>query len=215
VQQLHADIAAAVARFEKNIFGEKTELPMLKPGKKKSYSAVSEIESMLPTLTKGHVNGAGSAKSQGELGKGPRKCLIAIAQNDSVTKSQLTQLTSYKRSTRDAYLAVLRAAHYIIMSGGSIQATRDGLTWLGSDYEKLPTGDALLRYWLRNLPLGEQRVLELITRAATEWDREDIGAHLDYSRSTRDAYLHKLIARKLVVVTRGGCVQASSMLFDR
>jgi hypothetical protein len=215
IQQLHADIAAAVSRFEKNLFGEgHASLPMLKPSKKRSYTSVAEIDSMLPTLTK-VVNGV-AKNGEVKLGKGERKCMIAIAQHGDkgITKAHLTQLTSYKRSTRDAYTYRLRTLGYIIEEGAKLLPMPPGIAWLGHDYERLPTGDALRAYWMQRLPEGEKVILDLL---CSTWpngnERSIFDEATDYARSTRDAYISRLVARGLVVDVGRGVVKASDALF--
>lgn len=146
-----------------------------------------------------------------KLGKGERATMIAIAQHPSgVTREQLTVLTGYKRSTRDAYLQRLRTAGFV---DDSLAPTDSGIAWLGPDYEPLPTGDALREHWLRNLPEGERRVLEIASESYPESvSREDISKITEYARSSRDAYIQRLSARKLVLASRGA-VAASKELF--
>lgn len=148
------------------------------------------------------VNGTGVAS----LPKGERAIMIAIAQHQAgVTREQLTVLTGYKRSTRDAYLQRLSTSGHVDASNGMITATADGRHALGGDYQPLPTGHALLEHWLNRLPEGERKILEV---AAAEFpeavSRDWIGECTGYKRSTRDAYLQRLSTRKLVKTERDG-----------
>lgn len=157
------------------------------------------------------------ATGSGEsIPKGERSILIAIAQHDGgVTREQLTVLTGYKRSTRDAYLQRLGEKAYI-QNGHQITATQEGIDALGSDYEPLPTGDALREHWMREgeLPEGERKILEaLISRWPDAIDRAILEETTGYKRSTRDAYIQRLDARRLVQTDRG-LVKAADMLFD-
>lgn len=153
-----------------------------------------------------------SSSSKGKLGKGERLILTAIAQhNGGVTREQLTVLTGYKRSTRDAYLQ--RLGPYIQIIGDKIAATQDGIGVLGSDYVPLPTGDDLRQHWLGKLPEGERRILEVLVKAYPDSvERDAVSEQSSYKRSTRDAYLQRLSARRLVAV-RGTTVCASADLF--
>jgi hypothetical protein len=150
-----------------------------------------------------------------QLGKGERSMLIAIAQHgDGVTREALTVLTGYKRSTRDAYLQRLGVAGFTNPIGNIFLATEAGIAQLGSDFQPLPTGSALREHWLRELPEGERAVLSVLLPAyPSAVDRDLISEATGYKRSTRDAYLQRLGARKLVVDTRDGML-ASDMLFD-
>lgn len=151
-----------------------------------------------------------------DLGRGERAVLVAIAQHgDGVTREQLSVLTGFKRSTRDAYVQRLRAAGYVDLVGLKIAATEDGVATLGDDYERLPTGDALRAHWMQRLPEGERRILEILARAyPNAVDRERLSDDTGYARSSRDAYVQRLSARKLVESIGRGEVRASGALFD-
>ena len=156
-------------------------------------------------------NGAGM-----KLPPGERAVLTAAAQYpDGVARDQLSVLTGYKRSSRDAYIQRLREKGYVEVSGDSILATEEGVTALGPNYEPLPTGDALLAYWLRRLPDGERKTLEiLVQHYPRTLEREVIDESTGYRRSSRDAYLQRLRSRRLVEFTGRGEVKASEELFS-
>lgn len=151
---------------------------------------------------------------EGALPKGERIVLAAIAQYpEGASREQITVLTGYKKSSRDAYLARL-IGRGAATNGALVTATDAGREALGADYEPLPTGDALLTYWRNRLPKGEREILEVVVRvypnaAGGEWISEITG----YKKSSRDAYLARLAARKLIERTRGG-ITASRLLFD-
>jgi hypothetical protein len=78
------------------------------------------------------MNGGGEP-----LPKGERACLIAIAQNhNGVRREQLTVLTGYKRSSRDAYVQRLGERGYVSRDGERIVATPAGIATLGEDYQR-------------------------------------------------------------------------------
>lgn len=149
------------------------------------------------------------------LPSGERTVLIAIAQHHGgVTREQLTVLTGYKRSTRDAYIQRMREKALIQQSGDFIAATDLGVETLGPDFEPLPTGIALRDYWLSRLPDGEAKVLHhAIAAYPKPVARDYISAATNYARSSRDAYIQRLKSRRLVVATSSG-VTASPILFD-
>jgi chromosome segregation and condensation protein ScpB len=100
------------------------------------------------------------------------------------------------------------------LRGGNIVATQAGVDALGSDYEPLPTGEALQAYWLQRLPPGEQAVLEAAIAAYPNGvDREAIDEATGYKRSSRDAYIQRLQARQLLE-KGGGAVVATAVLFE-
>lgn len=149
------------------------------------------------------------------LPKGEAITLTAIAQyRNGVTREQLTVVTGYKRSTRDAYLQRLRERGYVQAAGDRLLATDAGVAALPADFEPLPTGEALRAHWLSKLPEGERRVLEVVLPAWPEAvDRAQIGELTGYKRSTRDAYLQRLRMRQ-VVETIGSGVKGSDLLFE-
>jgi hypothetical protein len=148
------------------------------------------------------------------LAKGERIVLTAIAQyGDGITKSTLTVLTGYKRSSRDTYLSKLRQAGLVEEDGEFWKATRDGIARLGRDYDPLPTGGALREHWLTRLPGGEMKILQALVRVyPRKLDKETLSEMTGYQRSSRDTYLSKLRARRLLDES-GGMVGASPELF--
>lgn len=151
--------------------------------------------------------------NNGALGKGERIVLTAIAQHpDGCDPEQITVLTGYKRSSRDTYLQKLRSAGYVT-PGWPALATDEGVAALGGDFEPLPTGAELQAYWLNRLGGGEATILgELIRRYPSWMTKAEIDEQTGYKRSSRDTYLQKLKARKLIDVARGEA-RASDVLF--
>lgn len=177
-------------------------------------TAVIPQEKHLVNLTdpfKGEKKYAPTA-AQG-LPKGERIVLTAIAQHtNGVDRTQLSILTGYKRSTRDAYLHRLRERGFIT-DGEVILLEQIGFDALGPDFEPLPTGDALREHWMRELPDGERKVFEILVRHFPgAVAREAISEATGYARSSRDAYLQRLSSRKLVMISRGEA-RASEELF--
>jgi hypothetical protein len=155
------------------------------------------------------------APAGGAIGKGERAVLTAIAQHsEGVSRDQLSILTGYKRSTRDAYVQRLSAAALVVIDGDRIGASAEGIAALGESFERLPTGDQLREHWLKRLPEGERLCLEAILQAwPNPLARDYIGEATGYKRSTRDAYLQRLAARRLIIVDRG-TARAADHLFD-
>ncbi|MDP2319588.1 MAG: hypothetical protein Q8O42_09660 [Acidobacteriota bacterium] len=149
------------------------------------------------------------------IGKGQLAVLAAIAQHDAgVTREQLTVLTGYKRSSRDTYLQHLSQRGLIEFTGANISATAAGFDVLGPDFERLPTGAALLEHWRRELPQGERVILDAVVPAYPHAvTRDALSESTGYKRSSRDTYIQKLAARKLVEADSRG-VTASALLFD-
>lgn len=150
-----------------------------------------------------------------KLGAGERTILTAITQHpDGVTREQLTVLTGYKRSSRDTFLQRLHAAGLVErQDDGRIAATRAGVKELGPGFRPLPTGRALLEHWLERLPEGERRVLDVVAKAHPRAvERAAIDERTGYKRSSRDTFLQRLGARRLVVSEGRGAVRMSPEL---
>lgn len=162
----------------------------------------------VPTAPPAPINGKGS------LTAGERAVLVAIAQTQGTTREHIGILTGYKRSSRDTYLQKLKQKECVLSDGENILITGQGLKLLG-DFEALPTGSDLQRYWMERLTEGERRVLSYIVACYPEpVPREKIDETTGYKRSSRDTYLQKLIARKLLTAPDRGTVAANPILFD-
>lgn len=157
-----------------------------------------------------------AATPASDLPKGEQAILTAIAQYpEGATREQLTILTGFKRSTRDAYLQRLRTKEFIEQRGSLLFCTESGTEALGSDFEPLPTGEALQEHWLDRLPEGEGKILEILLAAyPAAVAREALSEQTGYARSSRDAYLQRLSARRLVSAEGRGAVVASKVFFE-
>lgn len=149
----------------------------------------------------------------GSLPVGEQKILSALIQYpNGLERNQLTVLTGYKRSTRDAYIQRLGEKAFIEVRGGKVLATSEGVVAL-PDFEPLPTGPALQDYWSARLPEGEAKILaELIAAYPDAVDRKALTEATGYKRSTLDAYIQRLASKELVMPGRGE-VSASENLF--
>ena len=155
------------------------------------------------------------AESNGSLPEGETKILSACIQFDSgVTKQQLTVLTGFKRSTRDAYIARLRTRGYVQEVGDKVAATTEGCAAL-PDAQPLPTGEDLQKYWLQRLPEGERKIFEiLLNNYPSPIDKEGITEITGFKRSTRDAYLSRMAAKMITDEPERGMVMAATQLFE-
>ncbi|MFB3816117.1 MAG: hypothetical protein ACE147_00520 [Candidatus Methylomirabilales bacterium] len=153
-----------------------------------------------PATANGHV----------DLGKGERIILTAVAQYpEGASREQLTILTGYKRSSRDTYLQRLAQRELVAVNArGDLVATDKGMAALGPDFEPLPTGRELQTYWVNRLTGGERAILEALIRAYPRAvDREALSEATEYKRSSRDTYIQRLAARRLVVAIGRGEVR--------
>lgn len=151
----------------------------------------------------------------GSLPVGEAAILTACAQHRAgCTREQLSILTGYKRSSRDTYVQRLVGKGFLSTSGTAVSATPQGIASLGPHFKPLPVGAELRRYWVERLPEGERAILVPLIEAYPNCvDRDALSSVTGYKRSSRDTYLQRLSARKLVVTERGGAVTAARELF--
>lgn len=134
---------------------------------------------------------------------------------DGVGRDQLSVLTGYKKSSRNAYISRLVSRGLVDANEKIIMATAAGMRALGPSFEPLPTGFALQEYWLARLPDGEKKILAILLKAYPNVvRREELDAQTGYKKSSRNAYISRLLARRLVQTYSNGAVAASDTLFD-
>ena len=148
------------------------------------------------------------------LPKGEAAVLSALIQFPAgLRREQLTVLTGYKRSSRDAYIQRLREKG-LVDDHRTLVVVNDAGRAALPDAEPLPTGHALQEYWLSRLPEGERAILQQLIDAYPEpVDRDELSEATGYKRSSRDAYLQRLRAKELVGGDWKGAVSASKELF--
>ena len=192
------------------------KLPKLNVEVAVSLSKIEPVQQHRPGAIIPATVKTGPMESSENLPKGERTILMAIAQYpNGVERGTLTVLTGYKRSSRDLYVQRLTGKKLVEANGSILTATPDGVRSLGSYYQPLPTGHALLEHWRGKLPAGEKRILNvLVAHPGTVVSRDSLIEKTGYKRSSRDLYIQRLVARRLVVVVGGSGVKASDMLFD-
>jgi len=99
------------------------------------------------------------------LPKAERRILTTLAQHGACTKRKVAVLAGYalKGGGFNNAMSALRTQNFIT-AGEPFDITDSGVTALG-DYELLPTGEALLEYWLNTLPKAEQAILKAVAAA--------------------------------------------------
>lgn len=174
----------------------------LKPATTKALSQVARAAAR-------HMEDDGSP-----LPKGEKAVLAAIAQYpNGVTRQQLTVLTGYKKTSRDTYIGRLKERGYIDVGSSVIVATEAGIAALGSDYEPPLTGEARREKYLKELPAGESKILEIATADYPAWiPRDTVSELTGYKKTSRDTYIGRLRARELIEVGPEG-IRASEDLF--
>lgn len=149
-----------------------------------------------------------------KLPVGEKKILSACAQYDKgATRAQLTLLTQYKRSSRDAYIQRLREKQFIALVGDRLMITNSGMDALGNSFDPLPVGANLQAHLINTLPTGEAKLLELLCNAHPNgMSRDELSEKSSYKRSSRDAYLQRLSVREVIIIN-GSTIKASDDLF--
>ena len=180
--------------------------------KKGTYEEAAESGRVMMKSIPVAAPGTVLVRDEAKFGKGEKIVLGAIASyEDGMTREHITVQTSYKRSTRDAYIQRLIQNGYAELKDDKIRVTFAGAEALGSDYKPLPTGQELVDHHLRTLPQGESAILKLLVEERRAMSRDELTERTNYQRSTRDAYIQRLSARQLVVVSSAG-ISASSFL---
>lgn len=146
------------------------------------------------------------------LNEGQRRILTAIAQYEGITTEHIAVLTGYKSTSRRVYLNDLVRKGMAVRVGEGFAITHEGLESLG-DFQPLPTGDALLDYWLRELPEGEKRIFEVIAgEYPNAVSKEAIADATAYKATSVRVYTNNLAVRRLIEKTPDG-IKASDNLF--
>lgn len=150
---------------------------------------------------------------------GKRRMLIALAQHpEGLTEKKLALLAGLSKSggTWGTYLSALSTAGQMERGGAGWMITAEGLAALG-DYDPLPTGDALVAYWLSQLGGGgARRMLEALVQVYPDsLTQEQLAeaASLTASAGTFGTYLSRLRTLELVE-SAGAGIKASDVLFQ-
>jgi uncharacterized protein len=181
-----------------------------------SSSVVSGI-SKPERRSDGHAGGDSRKRpaTDSALPVGERKTLIAIAQYpEGAQRDQLSVLTGYKKSSRNAYVSRLASAGLLESRGDLLVVTDAGIDALGPDFEQMPQGEQLQEYWLARLPEGERKILQVLINNYPETvSREVLDESTGYKKSSRNAYISRLTAKRLVKAA-GSELRASANLFS-
>lgn len=141
--------------------------------------------------------------------------MIALAQRPGLSKRQLGVRAgmSSKSGTFGTYLANMRTNGWLDGSRDRMELTTAGIRALG-DYTPLPTGTALLEFWLNELPGGAARMLDALAKAyPAALTKVELGerANVSPTSGTFGTYLSKL--RTLELITGSKELRASEELF--
>lgn len=153
-----------------------------------------------PVASRQHkpTNGA----SNGSIGGGLRRMMIALAQRPGLTNRQLGVRAglSSRSGTFSTYLSRGRSEGWIVDDGERRTLTPEGMVALGP-WDPLPEGRALLEHWLGEIGGGANRMLaalaDVYPKALTH---EELGeaAQISHRSGTFSTYLSKLRTLELV-----------------
>jgi hypothetical protein len=171
------------------------------------------VKTVAPKRTASNVHAF--AQINGHLPEGEKKILTVAAQYpEGATREQISILTGYKKSSRDTYIHRLRNNGYVEVTGDGIIATQTGVDALG-DFQPLPTGPELIEYWRLRLPQGERKIFDAaVAEYPDPISREVLDHVTGFKKSSRDTYIHRLNARRLIDTSNRGEIKASVILFE-
>ncbi len=145
-----------------------------------------------------------SAESRVGTGGVQRMLTVLVQHPNGCDRTQLASLAglSSKSGTFSTYLGRLRTSGWVRADGTRLVATSEGIEALG-DCPPLPSGDALVAYWLDwcGRQGGRRRMLQaLIDAGPRGMKRNDLASAADLSPNsgTFSTYLGKLRSAKLV-----------------
>jgi len=166
-------------------------------------------------ITKIEVLNPGGDSIDVTLGKGEKTILNAIAQySEGITNEHIAILTGYKATSRRVYLQKLVAGGFVEKQGANYVATGHGIAALGSEYQELPKGRALLEHWLEKLPEGERKILQMVYHHNGELTRQEISDLTGYKSTSVRVYVQKLMARQILEHAPAGAVKIVDTLYE-
>ena len=210
----YADKLAAKLDRIKSITLDMTEPPVFKAvAAPVKVGGSARFEAMPPPRRQISGNGAGNP----EVTKGDRLVLTALAQaGGSRSVRQLAILAGYPAggSSMRAIMAHCRSMGWVDGTADKTIITGLGVEALGT-YDPLPTGQALLDHWLRELPKGAAEVLRVVAEKYPDGVAADeIARRTNYEAggSSMRAALARL--RALELVSPGNPVVAAEEFFE-
>jgi len=152
-----------------------------------------------------------------KLASGERRILTALAQYpEGRSKVQVAILSGYSPTGGgfNNYLGALRTRGLIKGNGDRLGITQAGIDGLGS-WEPLPTGPALVDYWLGRLGKAERLILATLTQSyPAALTKEEVAAKAGYEVNGGGFNNALGRLRTLELVQGRGELRASENLFD-
>ena len=158
-------------------------------------SLAKGIPSALPrrALDAKPSNGASARPSPKPNGEGvpssspaEKKILHALAQGGAMSRKKLAIWTGYSFTSGSfgQALADLRAAGGIDGPSSAIIITKEGKESIAGETERLPTGRALLDWWVSKRPKSDGDVLKILADHGRAMSREDLAQAADRSNTS-------------------------------
>ena len=121
-----------------------------------------------------------------KLSKVEKKFLSVLVQRESkrTTRNQLAIFTGYssKSSHVDNTISKLRTGGFVEGSADSLNITDAGVSALGSEYERLPQGRALINYWIAEVGKAPGAMLGILVNCyPTALTRDEVARIAGYS----------------------------------
>jgi uncharacterized protein len=142
------------------------------------------------------------AAGPADLSKCARALLAVLAQRGTATDSQIAALSGYKRtsSTFANGMSELRTRAYFTGDPGARHVTHEGREAAGP-IETLPTGKALLDYWVGRLTRAEAELLKVVYESDTI-DRQTLSERSGY-RLTSSTFANALSGIRTLDLVHG------------
>jgi hypothetical protein len=211
LKSLKGDVHQAVEGAFHGVLALPVDTPVFTPVR----TPVSTGVKPRPATVQTRGNGASE-----KMGKAERKFLTVLAQRQEkrTTRNQVAIFAGYssKSGHVDNTLGALRSAGHAQGGADDVRITEAGLAALG-DFDPLPTGEELRRYWLEHAGgKAERAMLEVILKAYPEpLTRNEVAEAANYSTDSGhvDNTLGRLRSLDLIQGP-GSAIRASEELFD-
>jgi hypothetical protein len=143
--------------------------------------------------------------------------VLANRQGKPTRRNQLAVFSGYSAKSRhvDNTISALRTSGYLSGSSDALVITEAGLTALG-EYEPLPTGQALIDYWIREAGAAPGAMLAALVRVYPRTlTRDEVAEASGYSPTSRhvDNSLSYLRTLELIAGDKSS-LSASEELFS-
>lgn len=152
-----------------------------------------------------------------QLGKCERNILIVLAQKgEQATKNQVAILSGYsiRSGSFNNSLGKLNTSAFIKKNGDVMEITQEGISALG-EFDPLPTGEELQKYWINELGKAESAILQVLcNHHPNAITKEQIAEECEYA-VTSGSFLNSLGKLRTLELAEGKKeIKASDSLFD-